>query len=281
MSLIRTASLAALVAMSAASFSWSAPAAECTQPGTPIETDRPDVTNSSIVVPVGSLQNENGIDTSRDRGANILNGTNSRWRFGVAPCLEMLIDLPTYVTTLRGAGPSGFGNVAPAVKWQLSPLPGKIDLSITAGAALPTGAIAVSGPGVQPYLQIPWSLALGDGWALTGMETSFFAPRADSKYIYQSTLVIEKEIAERSFWFVEYVGSFPAEGRNSQFINSGGGYRLDDHHQIDFHVAVGLDRNAPNYIFGLGYSFRIDGILQGGRSAGRQLQATRFDLMTK
>ena len=237
-------------------------AAECPQPDSPIETDRPDVTNSSIVVPFGSLQNENGIDTSRDHGADVLSGTNSRWRFGISPCLEVLIDLPTYVTTFRGAGPSGFGDVAPAVKWQISPLPGKFDLSITAGAALPTGANGIAGPGVQPYLQIPWSIALGHGWALNGMETSFFSPASDGKFSYQSTLVIEKEFGERSFLFVEYVGNFPTIGRNSQLINSGGGYRIDDHHQIDFHVALGLDRSAPNYIFGLGYSFRLDGFLQ-------------------
>ena len=103
---------AALVLVSLASFACKA--AECTQPDTPIETDRPDFTNSSIVVPVGSLQNENGIDTSRDRGADILNGTNSRCRLGIAPCLEVLVDLPNYVTTFHNAGPSGFGDVAPA-----------------------------------------------------------------------------------------------------------------------------------------------------------------------
>jgi hypothetical protein len=178
---IRALRLAALVAASLAGIG-SAAAAECTQPDSPIETDRPDATNSSVVVPVGSLQNENGIDTSRDHGATILNGANSRWRLGIAPCLEVLVDLPTYVTTLRGAGPSGFGDIAPAVKWQISPLPGKFDLSITAGAALPTGATAVTGPGVQPYLQIPWSIALGGGWAVTGMETNFFAPASDVKF---------------------------------------------------------------------------------------------------
>jgi hypothetical protein len=258
---IRTLKLAALVAASLAGIG-SAAAAECPQPDSPIETDRPDVTNSSIVVPAGSLQNENGVDTSRDHGANILSGTNSRWRLGIAPCLEVLVDLPNYVTTLHGSGPSGFGDVVPAVKWQISPLPGKFDLSITAGAALPSGATGISGPGAQPYVQIPWSIALGQGWELTGMETNFFMPASDSKFTYQSTLVLEKEFGERSFLFVEYVGDFPSVGRNSQLINSGGGYRIDDHHQIDFHVGVGLDRNAPNYIFGVGYSFRIDGFLQ-------------------
>jgi hypothetical protein len=60
---------------------------------------------------------------------------------------------------------------------------------------------------------------------------------------------------------VEYVGNFPSAGRSSQLINSGGGYRIDDHHQVDFHFGVGVDRNAPNYVFGVGYSFRLDGIL--------------------
>jgi hypothetical protein len=49
---------------------------------------------------------------------------------------------------------------------------------------------------------------------------------------------------------------------NWLLFNSGGGYRIDDHHQVDFHVGIGLDRNAPNYIFGVGYSFRIDSLFR-------------------
>jgi Putative MetA-pathway of phenol degradation len=65
-------------------------------------------------------------------------------------------------------------------------------------------------------------------------------------------------------------------------INSGGGYRIDDHHQIDFHVGLGLDRNAPNYIFGVGYSFRLDGFLQRDRVAMRSREAApKLDLVTK
>jgi len=48
-----------------------ASADECTQPSNPIETDRPDTANSAIVVPVGSLQNENGVNTSRQNGADV------------------------------------------------------------------------------------------------------------------------------------------------------------------------------------------------------------------
>ncbi len=236
---------------------------QCTQASEPIDTDRPDITNSSVVVPVGSLQNENGWNVSRRDGANVVDGSNSRWRLGIAPCLEVLIDLPNYVGTFRGPGPSGFGDVIPALKWQISPVPGKIDLSVTAGAALPTGARAIAGPGVQPYLQFPWSVELHDGWKVTGMETNFFTPDDPiNKYTNESTFVIEREFGERSFLFVEYVGDFPANGGPSHLINSGGGYRITNTQQIDFHIGFGLNNNAPNYVFGIGYSFRLDGLFK-------------------
>jgi hypothetical protein len=250
----------ALVACLVVGFESALLAGECTGPNAPIETDRPDVTNSAVVVPFGSLQNENGVDLQRKDAAQALSGTNSRWRFGVAPCLEVLVDLPNYFTTFRGTGASGFSDVVPALKWQLNLPQSKFDISITAGAALPTGANSVSGPGIQPYVQLPWSFDLGGGWALNGMETGFFASEAAVKLTYQSTLVIEKEIAERAFVFVEYVGTFPTNGGNSQLLNSGAGYRIDNNHQIDFHIGIGLDRNAPAYIVGMGYSFRLDGI---------------------
>jgi hypothetical protein len=74
--------------------------------------------------------------------------------------------------------------------------------------------------------------------------------------------VIEKSFGERSFLFVEYVGEFPLHGGTGHLINSGGGYRITDTQQIDFHVAFGLNRNSPDYILGLGYSFRWDGLFK-------------------
>ncbi len=95
---------------------------------------------------------------------------------GIAPCFELLVDLPTYFANLRGPGNSGFSDVAPALKWQVSPIPGKIDLSLVFGMALPSGTAVIAGRGVQPYLQMPWSCELHDGWGLSGMLTEFFRP---------------------------------------------------------------------------------------------------------
>ena len=175
-----------------------------------IETDRPDVTNSSIVVPVGSFQSENGVNFRGQDGGQGIDGTNTRWRLGIAPCLEVLVDLPTAFSIIRGPASSVFTDVAPAVKWQVSPVPGKIDLSLVAGIALPTGTLAVAGPGAQPYLQMPWSWELQDGWSLSGMLTEFFRP-ADlaTRRITETTFVVERKLTEKASLFVEYVGDYP------------------------------------------------------------------------
>jgi Putative MetA-pathway of phenol degradation len=226
-----------------------------------IATDRPDVTNSSIVVPVGSFQSENGVNFRGQDGGQIVDGTNTRWRLGIAPCLEILMDLPTYSGTVRGPGSSGFTDVAPAIKWQVSPVPGKIDLSLVARVALPTGAVNIAGPGAQPYLQMPWSWELHDGWGVSGMLTEFFRPSdINTPRITETTFSIEKKLTEKASLFVEYVGDYPENAGPSQLLNSGGLYRLSPTQQVDFHVAFGLNRNAPSYIVGVGYSFRIDGL---------------------
>jgi hypothetical protein len=243
----------------------AAAADRCPQGGSEIATDRPDVTNSSLVVPAGSLQVENGINVTARDGARTLDGTNSRVRLGLAPCLELLVDLPTYFAAVRGQPGSGFTNVTPAVKWQLGPLPGDIDLSATAGVGLPTGTTRIAGLGAQPYLQFPWSRELGGGWGISGMVTAFFFPAESArKFTAEPTFVVERKLGDRAAVFVEYVGDYRDHGGASQLLNTGVVYRLTPTQQVDAHVAFGLNHNAPDYIFGVGYSFRFDGLFTAG-----------------
>ena len=239
----------------------AAAADQCPQKESPITTDRPDVTNSSLVVPEGSFQNENGINFSQRDGGHAFDGTNSRLRWGVLPCFEILVDIPVYSAAVSGPLSSGFTNVIPAIKWQISPVPGKIDLSATLGAGLPTGTKAVAGVGIQPYVQFPWSWELGAGWGLSGMFTNFIVP-ADptNKLSTETTFVLEREFAERAFLFLEYVSDYHVHGGPGYLFNFGGGYRITPTQQIDFHIGIGLNANASAYIFGIGYSFRLDGL---------------------
>jgi hypothetical protein len=75
----------ALLAAVASLGALPATAAECPTSASDIATDRPDITNSSIVVPVGSLQSENGVNLTSAQGAKVIDGANSRLRLGIAP----------------------------------------------------------------------------------------------------------------------------------------------------------------------------------------------------
>jgi Putative MetA-pathway of phenol degradation len=232
-----------------------------------IDTDRPDVTNSAVVVPVGSLQFENGVNLSARDGGRSVDGTNTRARLGIVPCLELLVDLPSDVRNVRAPGNSGFTDVAPAIKWQISPIPGKFDLSFVSGVALPTGTVDIAGHGAQPYVQFPWAVELRDGWGISGMLTEFFRPsELISKRTTETTFVLEKSLTEKFKLFTEYVGDYPDGAVPTQLWNSGGLYRLTPTQQIDFHIAFGLNHNSPAYIVGVGYSFRFDGLFTAMRN---------------
>jgi hypothetical protein len=62
------------------------------------------------------------------------------------------------------------------------------------------------------------------------------------------------------------VGDYPQSGSSAQLLNWGGLYRLTPNQQLDFHVALGLNHNAPSYIVGVGYSMRFDELFPVRRS---------------
>jgi len=257
---MRFMGLAAWLGLALSFLGASAAAADqCPSAASPIATDRPSVTDSSLVVPQGSLQSENGVNFSERSGGHAFDGSNSELRWGVAPCLELLVDLPDYVAAVNGPLNSGFTDVTPAIKWQISPAPGKLDLSAMAGAGLPTGSKAIAGPGVQPYVQFPWSYDIGGGWGISGMLTNFLEPaNPANKLTTQTTFVLQHAIGDHAFAFVEYVGDYTLHGGPSYLLNSGAGYQLTPTQQIDVHLGIGLNGNAPAYVVGVGYSFRLD-----------------------
>src|SRR5580700_4988121 len=71
-----------------------------------IATDRPQVTNSSVVVPCGSLQFENGFQVTGTGGQRGLDFPETSVRFGIAAKTELRFSAPNYFqddTTASGA----------------------------------------------------------------------------------------------------------------------------------------------------------------------------------
>jgi len=253
---------AALLALAIISSTEFAAAEGC--PGTeqPIATDRPDVTNSSLVIPTGSVQGENGAEFTEDDGVRTLQATNTRLRFGVADCTEILVDVPSYVMPSSKAAPLGFSDVSPAIKRQLEDLPVGVTASAVLGVALPTGRSAISGRGLSPYAQVPWSYELSEEWAVNGMETvtSVFNP-GQRRTAGESSLSLERDLGVLSDAFIEYIADVGTDTVSVSRVNAGSAFRITPTEQIDFHFGTGLNQHSPRWFFGIGYSLRMDHLL--------------------
>jgi hypothetical protein len=239
-------------------------AADCPAPGDVIETDRPDTTNSSLVIPYGSLQVENGGTWAVRQGAQALDGSETRVRLGVAHCGEVLLDLPNYVGAVNGLASSGLSDLIVSVKRQLFTERRTFSLSAAAGLGIPVGRPVDGGHFYTPYVQFPWSLAITDDWSLNGMLTvtrlvAHIATMTD----VEPTFVVERGFGWKGDLFVEYIGDYPTGNRPSQVIDVGGSWHVTPRQQLDFHIGVGLTRTAPDQYLGVGYSFRLDSLFGG------------------
>jgi hypothetical protein len=224
-----------------------------------IVTDRPDVTESSIVVPTGSYQIENGITWTTDHRFQTFDLPESLMRFGLAPRTEFRIAVPNYFGGISGPDPMGIGDITLGIKEQLGPLPKGFDLSVILAVSLPIGASRISSHGYDPFIKLPWSKELKGGWSTGGMQSLFFNTDGGKRNaVWEPTFYIEKEITKPWQAFVEYAGDFAQRGGPKEIAHFGTAYRLTARQQVDFHFGFGVSRSAPSHFFAMGYSIRID-----------------------
>jgi Putative MetA-pathway of phenol degradation len=233
-------------------------AAMGTDPSTPIATDRPSVTASSIVVPVGSFQDENGFAFTADQGQTTFDAPESLFRLGVATRAELRLTLPDYFDDYLNRGAAGFGDLLIGTKLQLGPTLGGFDVSLILSLSIPTGSRAFSSGGYDPSVQLPWSRSISKNWTAEGM-LSVYVPTQNGRrnVTGESTFLLDRQLTKPWDVFAEYVGDFPERGGPRHLIHFGTSYKITPHQQIDVHGGAGLSSAAIDHFIGAGYSFRV------------------------
>ena len=157
--------------------------------------------------------------------------------------------------SVDGRGPTGFSDVAPAVKAQLGLLPGGVVFSATAGVGMPTGASGISGHGYNPSVQCPWSRETGGGWSLSGIFAQFWFAGQKSNAISEAALSWSGQSVPR-----RSVPSSTSAITRTTTRRANSSTPVDWHSASDFHAGFGLTRRSPSYFFGVGYSLRFDSL---------------------
>jgi len=119
----------------------------------------------------------------------------------------------------------------------------------------------VSSGGYDPGLQVPWSRALNSKWTVAGMLSLYFPTQGHRRNLTgEATILLDRQLTGPWDAFVEYAGDFPERGGNRHLLHIGTAFKITNQQQLDFHVGAGLSSAAPDYIIGIGYSFRFQAL---------------------
>jgi len=232
----------------------------------PISTDRPAIAESSVVVPTGSFQVENGFlitsDITSNQGQRSFDVPETWLRFGLAGNTELRLSVPDYYHDTESSTGivSGFGDLSIGIKQQLGPAAG-FDVSIIVFLSIPTGAASVSSHGYDPGLQLPWSRKLSANWSAAGQFALYWPTQGDARNLTgESTLLLDRQLTKPLDGFIEYAGDFPQRGGPRHLLHFGAAYKITPRHQIDIHYGIGLSSATVGHFIGIGYSFRFQAV---------------------
>lgn len=225
----------------------------------PIVTDRPDFTESSMVVPLGSTQVESGFTFVRaDRRNEAFNAPEILVRHSLGAKTELRVGLPNYnwikTDDSRTEGPD---DTYLGAKIQLGPCKG-IDLALIPAVFIPTGRKGIRSEAWSPELKFVYSLGLPNDLSLSGMVyVASVEEEGDRVTPLQHTVSLGIPIRDKVGMFVEHVLDVQKNSRPAHLLHSGFTYQPKADRQFDLHYGIGLNRNAPDFFIGAGFSIRF------------------------
>lgn len=239
-------------------------------------TDRPDQTESAIVVPAGTLQVELGglltVDETGGDRLEIVEGPGTLVRWGLSSRWELRLAWPGAIDAeLRHATGrdrlSGAGDPELGAKAELAALDrgASLDLALLAHVTLPAGDDEVGSPRADPSVRLLGAHELGEriglGWN-AGYETASFEDAAGrvhtlGRFVYTAALGFD--LAPRWGAFVELFGDLPASdpAPAAHSLDGGVTFALTPRLQLDLAAGLDLDGDAPDRFVGIGLSFRV------------------------
>lgn len=221
-------------------------------------TDRPDQTESAVVVPLHSLQIETGYTHTNigDFSTDELPGT--LFRYGLHERIELRFAITGWIFD-DASDESGFGDSEAGVKVRLLDESGMIpEAAVLAGVTLPTGEDGFTSDEADPRIRLACAHTISDRLALgynIAAEWNTIADETELTVPYTCGLGIGLD--DRFGTYIEFFGEFPEEGDSSHLFNTGLTYSILKNLQADIEGGFGLNDEAPDWFAGAGLSVRI------------------------
>ncbi|MEL6547208.1 MAG: transporter [Myxococcota bacterium] len=236
----------------------------------PIVTDRPDVAESSLTVPAGTVQVETGVEfgsSSTDTADGTSFGLPTKLRIGVIENAEIHLEgtvFDRFTVDPGDLSASGLADVEVGGKVHLLDPEGAVpSVGVLLALRVPIGADEVSGDifVLRPTVTAEWDLMPALSFAANVGLTVPLDDRelfTDGLRFAGSFGIHPESFPEGLGVFVETFGEIPlGDGENVLAADSGATYLVNDDFQLDVYARVGLSDAAPDLAVGGGGSFRF------------------------
>lgn len=254
-------------------------------------TDRPDQTESAVVVPRGSAQVETGVVYTRE-GTGTLDYPATLLRVGLAERVELRLGYEGWSKELaRNSEAAAFGDGEVGLKLRLWDEAGWLpEAAVLAGITVPFGDEDTVDGRLDPGFRLSFAHSLSERfsfgynlgvawktvddppqwrWRLVApaspevpsptIEFTHEALESDTLASFEYTAALGIGLSERWGAFVEVFGSAPinARGGDAHSVDGGFTYLLRPNVQLDISGGIGLNDAAENWFLSTGLSFRL------------------------
>ena len=232
----------------------------------PLATDRPDTTETALVVPKGMVQVESGYTYTRSGDDREHALGEVLVRVPVSKKAELRFGVPSYLWQREGGARAvGFDDAFFGAKFALSPGGKgwkKPTTALLVGTSLPTGARAFRENGLQPEAVLAASWELSPVAALSSnlgyVRAKDGGVRFDQVF---GTLSLGVSLSDKWGAFAEVFGFSKADatGQSAKYADSGLTYLINNNFQLDARAGIGLNNKTggPDYFVGAGASRRF------------------------
>jgi hypothetical protein len=240
----------------------------------PLVTDRPDQTESALVVAPGLVQLEVGWTLEQEGRTGIRQRTTAvpqvKARLGLIPGLEGRLGFAGWQGVERRelagvTSSNGVGDLDVGFKYRAVAAHGSIpDVALIGTLTLPTGNAGFGSPRADPTVLLAFANTLTDrlgvgynlgaSWSTEGA-TGGQATLLDILY----TVSLGVGVAERAGVFIELFGSVATEPDrgNRHTVDGGVTYRVRDNLQFDLSGGLGVNQGAADWFLGAGVAVRL------------------------
>ena len=226
----------------------------------PISTDRPSVATGTALVPVHTLQFENGINWTRDQSTNSGDAPETELRFG----LTNRVEIEAFVPNLNWSG--AFSGVRTTdfslgAKVRIASDKRNWPVSIVGALTFPTGSQELTSGGVDPVALVTVQHNLPHNFQLVGSGTLASLSTNGSGRVAQSQLAFDLGwCANARTCFYAEEAPFLSTAQNSSGTTTDGGmtFGVTTRTQVDWRVGTTVENGDHSFFATLGYSFRLD-----------------------